>query len=106
MLGTPALIWETCASNESSSPDTGLSACVDLAIAVSTILQNFTCVASSLKKCHYCFINVLVQVFQVQQQMANLKMQQGQQMMNGGYPLQPQRQSNLPPGQTLNPDLW
>ncbi|XP_065891123.1 stromal membrane-associated protein 1-like [Dysidea avara] len=47
-----------------------------------------------------------MQVFAVQQQMANLKVQQGQQMMNGGYPLQPQRQSNMPPGQTLNPDLW
>lgn len=46
----------------------------------------------------------------MQQQMANLKMQQGQpmMMMNGGVPQQPQMQSQptLPPGQTLNPDLW
>lgn len=52
--------------------------------------------------------NILVQVFAVQQQMANLKMQQGQpmMMMNGGMPMQPQAQPSMPPGQTLNPDLW
>ena len=50
---------------------------------------------------------ILVQVFAVQQQMANMKMQQGQpMMMNGGMPLQPQQQPSMPPGQTLNPDLW
>ena len=49
-----------------------------------------------------------LQVFAVQQQMTNLKMQQGHpmMMMNGGVPQQPQSHPAMPPGQTLNPDLW